>query len=127
MGMKGNSGYFSGTSGSMKYKLDIQYFGLKSKFGTIGNFVKDPANFGKYKTDSIYNWLKKDYDVKPLSKGKFAKIPYKKGGGFKVVYEGDKLFQYHPKGGHHGGIAYYKVSSGTNGTHRYDLNGKEIK
>ncbi len=67
----------------MKYKLDIQYFGLKSKFGTIGNFVKDPANFGKYKTDSIYNWLKKDYDVKPLSKGKFAKIPYKKVVGLK--------------------------------------------
>ena len=127
MGMKGNSGFFSGTSGSMKYKLDIQRFGLKGKFGTIDNFVKNPTNFGKYKTSSIYNWLKKDYDVKPLSKGRFAGIPYKKGGGFKVVYGGDKLLQYHPKGGHHGGIAYYKVSSGTGGTHRYDLNGKEIK
>lgn len=126
MGMKGNSGYFSGTSGSFKYKLDIQYFGLKSKFGTLSNFVKDPSNLGKYTTKSIYNWVKKDYDVKPLRKGEFKGIPYEKGGGFKVTYGKEHLFQYSPKGKLHGGVAYYKISSGK-GVHRYDLNGKEIE
>lgn len=29
MGMKANSGYFSKTSGTLKYKLDIQYFASK--------------------------------------------------------------------------------------------------
>ena len=39
MGMKGNSGYFSGTSGSMKYKLDIQFFGANPKAGKDYNFA----------------------------------------------------------------------------------------
>jgi hypothetical protein len=126
MGMKANSGHFSGTKGSLKYKLEIQYFGIKSKYKTIGSFLKRPSNLGKYKTAVIYTWLKKDYKVKPLSKGRFKGVPYEKGGGFKVNYNGDGLFQYHPKGGHHGGKAYYKISNGKKGTHRYDLNGKEI-
>lgn len=37
MGMKGNSGYFSGTSGSMKYKPDIQHFASKKLFSSTGH------------------------------------------------------------------------------------------
>ena len=29
MGMKSNSGFFTGTSGALKYKLDIQHFASK--------------------------------------------------------------------------------------------------
>ncbi len=39
MGMKGNSGYFSGTSGAMKYKLDIQHFASKSLFSSTGHIT----------------------------------------------------------------------------------------
>ena len=51
MGMKGNSGYFSGTSGSMKYKLDIQYFGANPKAGKDFNSAGSRSvNAVTYKT-----------------------------------------------------------------------------
>ncbi len=126
MGMKANSGFFSGTTGSMKYKLDIQKFGLKKNFSSLEKFVQNPSNFGKYSPASLYDWLKSKYDVKPLSRGSLKGIPFEKGGGFKVVFGGDKLLQYHPEGGHHK-VGYYKISSGETGTYRYGLNGKELK
>ncbi len=51
MGMKGNSGYFSGTSGSMKYKLDIQRFGANPKEGKDYNSAGSKSvNVVTYKT-----------------------------------------------------------------------------
>ena len=51
MGMKGNSGFFSGTSGSMKYKLDIQYFGANPKAGKDFNSAGSKSvNVVTYKT-----------------------------------------------------------------------------
>ena len=126
MGMKASSGLFSGTQGAIKYKLNIQMFGLDKKFSSLEKFVQDPSNFGKYSPASLYAWLKDKYDPKPLSRGRLKNIPFENGGGFKVVYGGDRLLQYHPEGGHHI-VPYYKVSSGETGTHRYDLNGKELK
>ena len=126
MGMKANSGLFLGTQGAMKYQLSIQMFGLKKDYGSLENFLQNPSNFGKYTPLSLYEWLKSDYEVKPLSVGSLKGVPFEKGGGFKVVYGGDKLLQYHPEGGHHK-VAYYKISSGKTGIHRYDLNGKELK
>lgn len=51
MGMKGNSGYFSGTSDSMKYQLDIQFFGANPKAGKDYNFAGSKSvNAVTYKT-----------------------------------------------------------------------------
>lgn len=125
MGMKANSGYFSKTSGAFKHSLDIQFFGLKQKYKSVDAFAKDHENFSKYKPITVYKWLSDKYGVKPLSKGTYKGVKFVKGGGFKLVYGKDKLFQYHPKGGHHK-LPYYKVSSGKGGTHRYYINGKEF-
>lgn len=45
---------------------------------------------------------------------------------FKVNWRGDRLLQYHPAGGHHNGQAYWKISSGSSGTIRVDMNGNII-
>ena len=126
MGMKANSGLFSGTNGKLRFKLNIQLFGISKDYTSLEVFTNNPSNFGKYTPHTLYTWLKNKYEVKPLSGGSQKGIPFEKGGGFKVVYGGDKLLQYHPEGGHHK-VAYYKILSGKTGTHRYDLNGKEIK
>ena len=65
--------------------------------------------------------------MKPLKQGSLKNISLEDGGGYKVNFEDGGLFQYHPaKGSHHKG-AYYKISTGKGGVHRYDLDGKEKK
>jgi len=94
--------------------------------GSIDIFVSNPKNLGKHSSSQIYNWLKKiKMNPVPLGKGSTKGIPYEQGGGYKVTWGGDKLFSYHPPGGHHGGEAYYKISNGINGVKRYTLKGKE--
>lgn len=64
--------------------------------------------------------------VKPLSRGEFKGVSFENGGGFKVNFGGDGLFQYHPAGGrHHGGVEYWKVRNGEI-IKRYDRDGNEI-
>jgi len=58
-------------------------------------------------------------------------IPYQNGGGFKVLWGGDRIIQFHPnpKGNHHGGQAiggYWKVSSGQTGPIRFDFEGNKL-
>lgn len=65
-----------------------------------------------------------NFDVKPLSKGRLKGIPFEKGGGFKINYDYNAVFQYHPAYlSHHKG-AYWKISH-KEVEHRYDLNGHE--
>ncbi len=65
--------------------------------------------------------------VKALARGSLKGVTFESGGGFKVNFGGDGVFQYHPeKKSHHGG-AYYKISTGKGGTKRYDLEGNEIE
>lgn len=65
-------------------------------------------------------------DVKPLKNGSLKNIPFADGGGYKVNFEDGGLLQYHPAARSHHGGAYYKISTGKGGTHRYDLEGNEI-
>lgn len=67
--------------------------------------------------------------VEPLGKGSMAGVPFDQGGGFSMHAPngGSEYIQYHPGGGHHGTDPYYKVSSGPNGTVRYNLNGGKIQ
>lgn len=66
------------------------------------------------------------FEVKPLKMGSLKNVPFEDGGGYKVNFEDGGLFQYHPATRSHHGGAYYKISTGKGGTHRYDLEGNEI-
>lgn len=63
--------------------------------------------------------------TKPLSSGHHKNVKFEDGGGWKVNLGNEGLVMYHPKEGSHHKGAYYKVSTGKDGTKRYDLNGKE--
>jgi hypothetical protein len=65
------------------------------------------------------------FEVKPLGRGKHDGISFEYGGGFRISYDGDSYFQYHPKDGSHHEGAYYKMSDGIRGIRRFDLNGVE--
>lgn len=67
------------------------------------------------------------FEIKPLSRGSLKNVNFEDGGGYKVNYSGDGYIQYHPSTDRHHKGAYYKVSSAKNGTHRYNINGEEIK
>ena len=63
------------------------------------------------------------YEVKALNRGSLKGISFEDGGGYKVNFGMDGIFQYHPeKSSHHEG-AYYKISTGITGTRRYNLDG----
>lgn len=51
------------------------------------------------------------------------------GGGLSIHAPNRKsiYIQYHPGGGHHGEMPYYKISSGPNGIVRYYINGERVK
>ncbi|MBQ8559058.1 MAG: hypothetical protein IJ439_03635 [Tyzzerella sp.] len=68
----------------------------------------------------------KGYEVKPLNSGNFKGVAFEEGGGFKVNFGGDGILMYHPESRSHHGGAYYKISTGKGGIHRYDTNGNEI-
>lgn len=62
------------------------------------------------------------YEVKPLGHGGLKGVSFEDGGGYRINYGGDGIFQYHPeKGSHHGG-AYWKVKNGEKEA-RYDMDG----
>ena len=59
------------------------------------------------------------------SKSGFNGSPLEEGGGFKDLFGGDGILQYHPQGGRHK-IAYWKVRNGEGGLKHYDTNGNEV-
>lgn len=62
------------------------------------------------------------YEVKPLGHGGLKGVSFEDGGGYRINYGRDGIFQYHPeKGSHHGG-AYWKVKNGEKEA-RYDMDG----
>lgn len=90
----------------------------------LKEIINNPDLLKKFTPEEIYNWLSNSkYDVKSLGRGSLKDRPFKDGGGFRVNYNGDGLFQYHPSGFHHGGRGYYKISNGKQGTTRYNLDG----
>ena len=94
----------------------------------IENFydiLNNPSLLKNITPKELYHFLKKNgYDVKPLSRGSLKNREFENGGGYKINYDGDGLFQYHPSGFHHGKDGYYKISNGKDGTVRYSLDGK---
>ena len=85
--------------------------GLRSR-SKLEKYISNPEKIKNASVEEIAKIAKKEgLSSGTLSRGAHA------GQGFKVTWGGDRLLQYHPGGGHHGNLSYWKVSSG-NGTVR---------
>ena len=95
----------------------------------LDDLFSNPKAITKTTPEDFYKQLQDSgFNPQPLSDGSLKGMQFSDGGGYKVNWGGDKLLQYHPAGtGHHGGDAYWKMSSGLTGTMRYDLFGNPIK
>ena len=87
-----------------------------------------PKMLSAYTPRGLYYALKESgYEIKPLKGKNYRDIPFEEGGGYKINFGGDGILMYHPgERSHHGG-EYYKISTGKEGTRRYDREGNEIK
>ncbi len=67
------------------------------------------------------------WSVASLGQGSLEGVPYEQGGGLSIHAPngGSEYIQYHPGGGHHGDLPYFKISSGPNGIVRYFIGGNE--
>ncbi|MDO4940763.1 MAG: hypothetical protein Q4E33_03625 [Erysipelotrichaceae bacterium] len=80
MGMKANSGFFNGTSGNTKYKLNIQFFGEDPKNGI------DYNSAGSKSINSVtYKTITKDKKIPMTAKSNSVKT--KLGDGGKILQE----------------------------------------
>jgi len=94
----------------------------------LEEMFNNPKSLGNATPDDWYRlFILNGYTPKPLGKGNYRNIPYENGGGYRVHWGGDRIFQYHPaKRTHHGNDSYYKLSSGLTGILRFDLDGNTI-
>lgn len=96
----------------------------------IEDIIDMPSKITDFSPKQISNLAKKNgWSVEPLRKGGLKGIPYEQGGGLSIHEPNRKsiYIQYHPGGGHHGEMPYYKISSGPNGIVRYYINGERVK
>ena len=99
--------------------------GLKDAF--ISSLSTHPKRLASFTPGGIKAQLEAEgYEIKPLKNGSLKNVPFEEGGGYKVNFADGGLFQYHPAARSHHGGAYYKISTGKGGTHRYDPEGNEI-
>lgn len=99
--------------------------GIKEAF--VKSIAKAPGRLASFTPKSLKEKLEAEgYEVKALQKGSLKGLSFEEGGGYKVNFGDGGLLQYHPNTKSHHGGAYYKISRGEGGTHRYDLEGNEI-
>lgn len=94
---------------------------------SIEDIVEMPSKITGYSPKQMSGLAAKNgWSVEPLGKGHLAGISFEQGGGLSMhAPNGSSLYiQYHPGGGHHGEMPYYKISSGKNGIVRYYINGE---
>lgn len=92
------------------------------------DYANNPALFAEKTPSEMYSLFKEsEYLVQPLGNGSFKGVPFEDGGGFRVFFDDSKqkMLMYHPESRSHHGGAYYKLSEGKFGTHRYNLDGTE--
>ena len=96
--------------------------------GLAEQIAQYPARLQAYTPDKLKAAPESGgYEVRPLGRGKLKGVSFEDGGGFRVNFSDGGLLQYHPdQGSHHDG-AYYKISTGTKGVIRYDIDGKRKK
>jgi len=93
----------------------------------LDELISNPKKLGNNTPEGWNQYLKQNgHNPQPLGRGSQAGKTFEQGGGYRVNWGGDRIFQYHPSGTHHGGKPYYKLSSGPTGTNRYDLNGNPL-
>ena len=96
--------------------------------GLADRIATHPKMLGAYTPKGLKDALENmEYEVKPMSGGNFKRVLFENGGGYKVNFGGDGILMYHPEERSHHGGAYYKISTGKGGRHRYDTKGNEIK
>lgn len=99
----------------------------KNALGLADRIAIHPKMLSAYSPKGLKLSLERDgYDVKPMSNGRLKGISFEDGGGYKVNFGGDGILMYHPEAMSHHGGAYYKISTGKGGRHRYDTEGNEI-
>lgn len=97
--------------------------GLKSLPASLADH---PKRLASYTPESLKRALEKEgYEIKTLKQGSLKNIAFEDGGGFKVNFEDGGILQYHPETKSHHDGAYYKISTGKGGRHRYDTEGNE--
>ena len=96
--------------------------------GLAEQIAQYPARLQAYTPDKLKAAPESGgYEVRPLGRGKLKGVSFEDGVGFRVNFSDGGLLQYHPdQGSHHDG-AYYKISTGTKGVIRYDIDGKRKK
>ncbi|MEI5993265.1 hypothetical protein [Candidatus Enterococcus mansonii] len=105
----------------------------KNPVNSIDDIINTPSSLTNVNPTDIVDFVKKEgWIVTPLKKGGNAGIPYEQGGGFSMnppagTSGSSRYIQYHPGGGHHGELPYYKVSSPEHGITRIYTNGKVVK
>lgn len=140
---KGESG--TKESGSKKTNFEAEnpmsgedwFADFKSKYGkenvtwntaasSMNDILDMPSNVTRMMPNQLAELARSDgWTVGPLGKGGKAGIPFEQGGGFSMHYE-DAYIQYHPGGGHHGELPYFKISNGKIGIVRYYINGEGV-
>ena len=95
----------------------------------ITSYLEMPETLGNTTHKEKYDdFVEHGANVKPLSRGNLKGISYIDGGGYKVNGTQDgQYLQYHPADKSHHKGEYYKLSSGTTGTRRYNMNGEMIE
>lgn len=101
---------------------------LDKKSVTLVNSIIENHEALKYYTPEqmLKRLQNAGYNVKPLSRGAHKGELFIDGGGYKINFGGDGIFQYHPAENSHHGDAYWKIKHGKVGVW-YDRQGKEIK
>jgi hypothetical protein len=117
-------------AGRLKNASDdaVEGAGSKIKFNSLDDFINNPQKLSEATPEQFYKYFQDNgFNPQPLNDGNFKGVTFDQGGGFKINWGGDRIMQYHPAGlNHHGGEAYWKLSSGPTGTLRFDLNGNLI-
>jgi len=105
----------------------------KNPLNSIDDVINTPSSLTNVNPIDVVEFVKKEgWTVTPLKKGGNAGIPYEQGGGFSMnppagTSGSSRYIQYHPGGGHHGDLPYYKVSSPEHGITRIYMNGKVVR
>lgn len=80
----------------------------------------------EYTPESMYDFLQTiGYKTVPLSDGFYDGVSFQDGGGYKINFGGDGIFQYHPDNNSHHNGAYWKVSGNQRGKTRYGMDGNK--
>lgn len=92
----------------------------------LQEIAQHPARLASFTPEELKRTLEAaGEEVNPLSRGSLKGISFDAGGGFKVNFADGGLLQFHPADKSHHGGAYYKISTGKGGTHRYEIDGTE--